>query len=97
VEMVERLRDEPFALVSVSCDEDRETVEEFLEDREMPWNHWWVSQESEFKKSLNIASFPTVIVLDAQGVIRHKNIKGKELDDAVEQLLREAKKSRDPS
>lgn len=96
-EMVERLRDEPFALLSVSCDNQRETIEEFLEEREMPWNHWWVSQDSEFKKTLNISTYPTVIVLDAEGVIRHKNIKGEELEEAVELLIEEAKKARDPS
>lgn len=90
-EMAERFHDQPFALVSVSCDTERETLEEFLEANAMPWNHWWVGADGELKKSLNIGLFPTIIVLDAKGVIRFKNIKNEELEEAVEELIREAK------
>ncbi|MGI9456781.1 MAG: redoxin domain-containing protein [Aeoliella sp.] len=93
VEMVERLKDRPFALLSVSCDSDKETLEEFLEGTSMPWDHWWVGPDSQFKKTLNIASYPTVYVLDGEGVIRHKNMKGEELETAVEALLEELEAS----
>ncbi len=89
--MAEQFRDAPFALLSVSCDAERETLEGFLESKPMPWDHWWVGADSELQKSLNISAFPTVIVLDADGVIRHKNIKGEELEEAVETLIEEAK------
>jgi thiol-disulfide isomerase/thioredoxin len=90
-EMAERFYDKPFALVSVSCDTERETLEDFLKTNAMPWNHWWVGGDSELKKSLNIGLFPTIIVLDAKGVIRFKNIKNEELEEAVEELIQEAK------
>jgi|GEM_PF-288349 len=93
VELTERLQDKPFAILSVSCDRDQETLETFLEENNMPWDHWWVAPESEFKKALNIASFPSIFVLDAQGVIRHKNIKDEQLEVAVEALLAEVEAS----
>jgi len=34
--------------------------------------------------------FPAIYVIDAKGVIRYKNIRGKELDAAVEKLVAEA-------
>ncbi len=86
-EMVERLKDKPFALLSVSCDEEKSTLTEFLKNKEMPWDHWWVGREGEFTKSLNISFFPTIYVLDRDGVIRHKNIRGEELEKAVTGLL----------
>ena len=89
VEMSERLKDKPFALLSVSCDRDKETLETFLKETAMPWDHWWVAPDSEFKKALNISSFPTIYVLDGNGVIRHKNIKDEPLEEAVEALLAE--------
>ena len=89
VEMVERLKDKPFTLLSVSCDKDRETLEKFLEGTSMPWDHWWVAPDSEFKKALNIGSFPTIYVLDANGVIRYKNLKDEQLEEAVITLLEE--------
>ena len=92
-ELTERLKGKPFAMLSVSCDRDQETLETFLEETPMPWDHWWVSPESEFKKTLNIASYPTIYVLDHKGVIRYKNIRDEELEEAIETLLDEAEKS----
>ena len=31
----------PFALISVSVDEEKDTLSEFLTKEMMPWNHWW--------------------------------------------------------
>jgi hypothetical protein len=35
--------------------------------------------------------FPTIFILDVQGVIRHKILGGEEFDKAVNSLLEEAK------
>ena len=40
-EMVERLKDKPFALVSISADEKKKTLTDFLAKDTMPWTHWW--------------------------------------------------------
>ena len=39
-----------------------------------------------------VRSFPGVFVLDAMGVIRHKHLRGSELEKAVEKLLAETGK-----
>ena len=39
--MVERLKEQPFALVSISGDEKKETLTDFLAKEKMPWTHWW--------------------------------------------------------
>ena len=92
-EMVERFSGEPFALLSVSCDRDQETLETFLTQTPMPWDHWWVAPDSQFKKALNISSFPTIFVLDGNGVIRYKNLMGAQLEEAIETLLAENEQS----
>ena len=38
--MVERLKGKPFALVSISADEKKETLRDFLAKESMPWTHW---------------------------------------------------------
>jgi thiol-disulfide isomerase/thioredoxin len=90
-EMSQRLKDKPFKLLSVSCDEEQGTLKEFLEKTPMPWDHWWVGRGGEFMKALNIHSYPTIYVLDTKGVIRYKNIRGEKLEEAVNKLLAEAK------
>lgn len=86
-EMIERLKGEPFAILSVSCDEDKETLASFLEETSMPWDHWWSGRDSDFTESLAIGKYPSIFVLDKEGVIRFKDIKGEELDAAVDSLL----------
>jgi thiol-disulfide isomerase/thioredoxin len=91
-EMVKKLKDRPFALVSVSADDEVQTLKEFVADNDMPWTHWWSGSESGVVDDWNVRGFPTIYVLDAKGVIRHKDLRGKELEDAVNDLLKEMEK-----
>ena len=38
----------------------------------------------------NVRGWPTGYVIDHNGIIRYKNLRGRELEEAVEQLLQEA-------
>jgi thiol-disulfide isomerase/thioredoxin len=87
-EMVSRLKDKPFALVSISGDEKKETLQEFLKKTEMPWTHWWEGRGG-LMEDWDIQYFPTIYVLDAKGVIRHKDLRGEKLEEAVNDLLKE--------
>jgi thiol-disulfide isomerase/thioredoxin len=89
-EMVERLKDKPFALVSISADEEKKTLTEFLAKEKMPWTHWWNGNEGGVIEAWDVRYFPTIYVIDAQGVIRHKDLRGEELEKAVTALLEEA-------
>ncbi|HEX5269844.1 MAG TPA: TlpA disulfide reductase family protein, partial [Gemmataceae bacterium] len=88
-EMVQKLKDKPFALVSISADDDKQTLKEFLADNNMPWSHWWSGSEGGPVEEWNVKYFPTIYVIDAKGVIRHKDLRGKELEEAVNDLLKE--------
>lgn len=91
--MVERYKDKPFSLISVSVDGKKEDLEKFLEKEKMPWNHWWQGATSSLTTQWNIKAYPTIFVIDAKGVIRYKGVRGKELDEAVKKLLDEAVKN----
>ncbi len=47
--------------------------------------------EGKLMDTLNIQHYPTIFVLDPSGVIRYKEIRGEELEKAVDKLLDEAK------
>ncbi len=91
-EMVERLKDKPFALVSISFDAEKKTLVDFLAKEKMPWTHWWNGAEGKLMDTLNIEHYPTIFVVDASGVIRFKEIRGEELEKAVNTLLAEKPK-----
>ncbi len=90
--MVAKYKDKPFALVSISADEEKKELEDFLAKESMPWTHWWEGADAPIVKQWNIRFFPTIYVIDAKGVIRYKHIRGAELANAVEKLLAEGKK-----
>ncbi len=51
-EMVKRLKDKPFALVSISVDTKRKTLTDFLAKEPMPWNRWWNGREGKLIQTL---------------------------------------------
>lgn len=94
-EMVERLKDKPFVFISVSADDDKKDLEGFLEKEKMPWTHWWnKGAENPMLRDWNIRFFPTIYILDAEGKIRFKGVRGKQMDKAVDDLLAEVGKKK---
>lgn len=89
-ELVKRLEGKPFVLVSVSADAEKDELVKFLKDEPMPWTHWWNGPKGGILEKWNVKFFPTIYVIDSKGTIRHKNIRDKELDEAVESLVKEA-------
>jgi thiol-disulfide isomerase/thioredoxin len=96
-EMVKRLKDKPFALVSISIDAKKETVSKFVEKEKMTWTHWWNGATGGVVNDLKIKFIPAIYVVDAKGVIRYKGVRGKELDKAVDTLLAEVDKTKKSS
>jgi thiol-disulfide isomerase/thioredoxin len=93
-EMVARLKDKPFALISISFDEKKETLRAFVAKENMPWTHWWNGEmDGGPMENWAVNQFPTIYVLDANGVIRHKDLRGDELEKAVNALLAESDKN----
>jgi peroxiredoxin len=86
--LVERMKGRPFALVSVNTDEKRETLRESIASGEITWRCWWEGGEKRPNcERWRVNAFPSVFVIDADGVIRAKDVRGKALDQAVEAVM----------
>jgi len=70
-------------------DEEKETLTKFLSKNPMPWTSWWNGHDSGILVDWDVTYFPTIYVLDAQGVIRFKDLRGEKLEEAVNELLHE--------
>ena len=92
-EMNEKLKGKPFALISISGDENKETLTAFLEKEKMPWTHWFADRKG-ILKDWNIRFYPTMYILDHKGVIRAKGLRGEELEKKVNELVVEAEKAK---
>jgi thiol-disulfide isomerase/thioredoxin len=72
-ELVKRLEGEPFALVGVNGDEDRDTARHAARREGMTWRSWWDGgREGPTATHWNVRGWPAVYVLDRRGIIRHK-------------------------
>jgi hypothetical protein len=97
--LVERLKDKPFALLGVNSDPDKDKLKKRLVEEQITWRSFWngpKGPDGPISKAWNVRGWPTVYVLDHQGVIRYKGARGKELDEAVDELLADLEKERDP-
>src|SRR4029077_12325348 len=86
--LVERLKDEPFALIGINSDGEREKVAKLLEQNGIGWRQAIDGTTSgPIASTWDIRAWPTIYVLDEEGVIRSTNARGRMLDDTVELLL----------
>lgn len=89
-ELVAKLRDQPFALLSVNTDDSKETLRKSIASGEVTWRCWWDGAPGgPICTSWGIELFPTVHVLDHRGVIRHRGEGGEKLEEVVNTLLKE--------
>jgi thiol-disulfide isomerase/thioredoxin len=97
-ELVKKMKDKPFVFVSISRDEKKDTLTDFLKKNEMPWTHWWEGVgESSISHEWGIDGIPAIYVVDAKGVIRHKQIgfdpaataQNEAFDKMIEDLVKE--------
>ena len=89
--LVKRLEGKPFVLLGVNSDENRDEVKKAIEKHQLTWRSWWDggSTDGPIQTAYNVSQWPTIYVLDVQGVIRYLDVQGKELDDAIDKLLAE--------
>jgi thiol-disulfide isomerase/thioredoxin len=89
-ELVGRLKEKPFVLVSVNTDKERQTLTKSIRDGEITWRCWFDGGTGgPITTAWGVTSFPEIYVIDSKGVIRHKNVSIEELGPAVDVLLRE--------
>lgn len=96
-EMVKNLQGKPFVLLSVSCDEEKDTLMRFLERESMPWEHWFDGQEGVVSRTFRVGPVPTLYAIDHMGVIRGKWIGSQssaKMERTIEDLVEEAVKAK---
>jgi hypothetical protein len=92
--LVKRLENEPFALLGVNSDKDLDALQDVLKEENITWRSFWNGPEGTsgpISKAWNVSGWPTIYVLDGQGKIRYKNVRGEAMDKAVDTLLAEIK------
>jgi hypothetical protein len=86
----QRMKGRPFAVLSVHLDDNKETLKRAIASGEITWRCWWEGYDRRPNcDRWRVGFIPSVYVIDAEGIIRAKEVKGKALDEAVDLLIRE--------
>ncbi len=88
--LVKRLQDKPFALLGINSDA-KDRLKQVIKKENMTWRSWWDGGDTggPIASKWNVRGWPTIYVLDHKGVIRFRDVREKEMDEAVDALLKE--------
>jgi hypothetical protein len=101
--LVKKMEGKPFALIGVNSDKDKVELKKAMEKENITWRSFWNGEtgtSGPISTAWNVQGWPTLYILDQQGVIRHKYLgspdREEDLDDAIEKLIAEAAKGGKP-
>ena len=88
--LVKRLEGKPFALLGINSDP-RDRLKQAMKKENITWRSWWDGGNTSgpIATRWNVSGWPTIYVLDHKGVIRYRDVREKEMDKAVDKLLKE--------
>jgi thiol-disulfide isomerase/thioredoxin len=83
--------DKGFEIVGISLDTNEVALREVLEKEHIPWPQYFdgLGWDNKIARSYRVFSIPTSFVLDHEGVIRYRDVRGEELEKAVAKLISE--------
>jgi hypothetical protein len=88
--LVKKLADAPFALIGVNSDPTIEKLREVEKRENITWRSFFNGgTNGPISTRWGVRGWPTIYVIDHKGVIRHKNLRGQRMEDAVMALLEE--------
>jgi hypothetical protein len=92
--LVEKYKNEPFVIIGVNSDTDLEKLKPVRAKENISWRSFWNGPEGTggpIASAWNVRGWPTLYILDAEGVIRCQMVGGDEklIDETLEKLLAE--------
>lgn len=91
-ELIEQLVGKPFVLIGVNSDRRLETAIRATKDQNLVWRNFWCGPQGTrgpIAKKWNVSAWPTVYLIDGDGVIRYKEVLGTKIDEGIQTLLTE--------
>ncbi len=89
--LVKKLAKRPFALLGVNSDSSVVELKEIKKNNDITWRSFFDGGGTggPISTKWNVRSWPTIYVLDSEGKIRYKHVRGEAMDKAVDTLLAE--------
>jgi thiol-disulfide isomerase/thioredoxin len=80
-----------FDIIGISMDNNRDALDTYLKENDMKWRQIYDGKgwKAEIGQLYAVSTIPATFLIDKQGKIRYKNLRGDELKEAVEKLIKE--------
>src|SRR5947209_17051897 len=93
--LVKKMEGKPFALLGVNSDQNRDAIKKVMKEEQITWRSFWNggSTSGPISTAWNVHGWPTLYVIDARGVIRHKHVGSpgdEKLDQEIDALVKKA-------
>jgi len=85
--LVKKYEGRPFALLSICGDESLETALKTATQHKMDWPCWFDGGNGPIAREFNVLGWPTIYILNEQGVIVAKQLRGDALDTKLAALM----------
>ena len=87
--LVKRLAGKPFALIGVNSDRDPETLKDVMKEKGITWRSFFDGGGTggPIATRWGVTGWPTIYILDHEGVIRNIGARGEKMDQVVDELL----------
>lgn len=92
--LVQKWKDQPFALIGVNSDANLPYVQARVRQEKITWRSFWngpLGTSGPISSRWGVRSWPTLYVLDHEGVIRFVNLRGQELEKTLALLIQQAR------
>ena len=78
-----------FDIIGISMDDNKAKFDNYIKEQNVDWRQIFDGRgwKAELGQKYAISSIPATFLLDRSGVIRYKNLRGRELEEAVKKLL----------
>jgi hypothetical protein len=94
-ELVQLHKDDPFALVGIATDQNLQDFATRAKAAGVNWRNAWAGGTGgAWPTAWGVQRYPTVYVLDGQGVVRFVDVRGEALSTAVRTLIAEQRAAR---
>ena len=88
--LVRTLADKPFAIIGVNSDRFPNVTEKVCKPKNISWPSFTnVQGDKKISAEWKVTGWPTTYLIDQDGIIRYKGLRGSALDAAIEVLMAE--------
>ena len=78
-----------FEIIGIAGNSSSNGVKKLIDQHEITWPQLFSDNTNKIVETYGVNSYPTTLLLDTEGIIVAKNLRGKELEEKILSLIKE--------